>query len=106
MDSAVDTTKPYGHPPPLFVGVDNKVSATKGLTFGIIGSIVSWLLPPAGIVLGILAIIYGKKGLKSTKSGIGITGIILGGFCLLFSVCMSIMIALFIWAWPQMVQIQ
>jgi hypothetical protein len=66
VDFAVDTTKPYGQPPPPFVGVDNKASATKALTLGVIGSLVSWVLPPVGFAL---------------------------------------VIALFIWAWPQMVQV-
>jgi hypothetical protein len=68
VDFAVDTTKPYGQPLPPFVGVDNKASATKALTLGVIGSLVSWVLPPVGFALGILAIVYGKKGLRSTKS--------------------------------------
>ena len=67
--------------------------ATAALTCGIIGTLVAWIpfVVIVGIVLGILALVFGIKGLRRSANvgsgrGLAIAGIVTGGLTLLISV--------------------
>ena len=67
--------------------------ATAALTCGIIGTLVAWIpfVVVVGIVLGILALVFGVKGLRRSAivgsgRGLAIAGIVTGAVTLLLSV--------------------
>lgn len=62
--------------------------AIAALVFGVLGC-AGWLIPIFGVLLGILAIIFGTIGLKSQKRKLAITGIVLAIPVIAFS--------LFVW---------
>jgi hypothetical protein len=81
---------------PGYPGTDTRQGngvATAALTCGIIGMLIAWVpfVVVAGIVLGILALVFGIKGLRRSASlgsgrGAAITGIVTGGLTLLLAV--------------------
>ena len=67
--------------------------ATAALTCGIIGTLVAWIpfIVVVGITLGVLALVFGIKGLRRSTTagsgrGVAIAGIVMGGLTLLISV--------------------
>ncbi len=70
-------------------GVDTSRYATMGMVMGIIGIVTSWLL--AGIVFSIMGIIYGRKGMTSSKKSAATTGFVCG----IIGTVLSAMIILF-----------
>jgi hypothetical protein len=67
--------------------------ATAALTCGIIGTLVAWIpfIVVVGIALGVLALVFGIKGMRRSTTvgsgrGIAIAGIVMGGLTLLISV--------------------
>lgn len=67
--------------------------ATAALTCGIVGMLIAWIpfIVIIGIVLGILALVFGIKGLRRSESigsgrGPAIVGIVTGGLTLLIAV--------------------
>ncbi len=67
--------------------------ATASLTCGLIGTLVAWIpfVVVVGVVLGILALVFGIKGLRRSAKvgsgrGLAISGIVMGGLTLVISV--------------------
>ena len=114
-DGGYRMVDPLGTGPGYVHGVKQSNGlATAALTCGIIGVLVAWMpfIVVAGIVLGVLALVFGIKGLKragavGTGRGVAIAGVVMGGVTLLtaiigvvFSVMMFRAIADFIEAGP------
>ena len=55
----------------------NNSFAVAALVLGIV-SIITWLLPVAGYITTIIAIVLGVKGRKSEKHGMATAGMVLG----------------------------
>lgn len=55
----------------------NKNLAIVALVLGLV-SIITWLLPIAGYITTIIAIVLGVKGRKSEKRGMATAGMVLG----------------------------
>lgn len=83
--------------PDKVVYVRNQPTGQSALTMGIVALVLSWI-PLVGIVLGMLAFIYGWGGMKSedddvrTKSR---TGLILGAIAALWPFALLLLIAIF-----------
>ncbi|WP_337042998.1 DUF4190 domain-containing protein [Emticicia sp. 17c] len=70
--------------------------AIISLIAGILGLIVLFLLPLAGILLGVLALVFGGVSVgRTNKRGFAIAGIILGALLVLFGLIVVIFIAAF-----------
>ena len=71
--------------------------ATASLIIGIFGVLLFWS-PVIGVLLGILALIFGKKGLKdqngliATNKGMSIAGFVLGGLVIIGGSIISILV--------------
>lgn len=63
--------------------------ATKSIIFGCI-SIITWIIPLFGFPTTILSLVFGFKGLKSSKRNRALVGIILGGIFLLVTTVNSV----------------
>lgn len=80
-------------PTPGTTGPTGNRSATAAMVCGLIGVVIAWMpiVVVAGIVLGILAVVLGAKGLRQSKSsgsgrGKAITGLVTGVITLGLSV--------------------
>lgn len=77
--------------------------ATAALTCGIIGMLIAWIpfVVVAGIVLGVLALVFGIKGVRRAASvgsgrGMAITGIVTGSLTLLLAIIGVVLSVVFI----------
>lgn len=64
--------------------------AIVALVLGIV-SIITWLLPVAGYITTILAIIFGVKGRRSEKYGMATAGMVLGIIFLIITFINSVL---------------
>lgn len=67
----------------------NKNLAIVALVLGLV-SIITWLLPIAGYITTIIAIVLGVKGRKSEKCGMATAGMVLGIIFLILTFANSI----------------
>lgn len=81
--------QPQGAPQavPVYT-VDNTGAATMALVFGICSIIIGWLIPIAGLILGILGITRARLGKHSSYAGRAKAGMI----CSVIGLCLSILI--------------
>lgn len=74
---------------------DRKGMALASMILGLVG-IVVWLLPILGVPVTIIGLILGILGVKSSRKGMAIAGIILCSLFLLASIGSSVIGALFL----------
>ena len=69
---------------------DHSGLAIAALVLGIVGA-ASWLLPICGLPINILAVIFGAIGIKSSKQGMAITGLVLGSIGVLLGILNAVL---------------
>jgi len=66
-------------------GTDLTGFAIAGLVCGIVGIPLGFFVPIGGVILGVLGILFGIRGRKSSKPTFGTAGLVLGIIALVFS---------------------
>ncbi len=82
--------QPGGNDTVMVHGVDTVRYANMSLAFGILG-LVFFCVPYAGLLWGILALIYSNKGRTSSKSGRAVAGLVCGVVAILIAAAMLIL---------------
>jgi len=80
----------YPPQPPVQNPNDHSGLAIAALVLGIVG-VTSWLLPICGLPINILALIFGAIGIKSSKQGMAITGLVLGSIGVLLAILNAVL---------------
>ena len=80
----------YPTQPPVQNPNDHSGLAIADLVLGIVGA-ASWLLPICGLPVNILAVIFGAIGLKSSKQGMAIAGLVFGCIGILLAIMNTVL---------------
>jgi hypothetical protein len=75
-------------PPAVPNGQPGAGKATASLVLGLVG-LVAWLIPLFGLPISITGLVLGIVGLKSTRRGLAVAGVVLCAIVLVLSVINS-----------------
>ncbi len=79
------------HPTPADGGSQSNGMGVAGFVTGLVGLLLSWLIPIGGIVLGALGIILGGVGVSQgrrtgSRTGLATAGIVLGALAVIVAI--------------------
>lgn len=69
---------------------DHSGLAIAALVLGIVG-VTSWLIPICGLPINILGVIFGAIGIKSSKQGMAIAGLVLSSIGVLLAILNAVL---------------
>jgi hypothetical protein len=91
VSQSVDpTSAPLQPKVPPQPGNSKRTMAIIGFILGIV-SLFSWLLPICGFPVAITAVILSALGINSSKGGLAIAGVIMGGIAILLALLNSVL---------------